>query len=349
MNRTRVAAPEQSSRLPTRERVREFTVRYGVIAITIGLLVYFLATEETFRRPTTILSLLKYASVIAIAGLAVTTAMVVGGLDLSVGGVAGLAVTISAMTMVIYNQSGLVAILTVLVAGATVGLGSAFLIVKLRIPDLLATLAMMFVVQGLKLVFVSGQSVSSGMPLPDGTYAQGRFTPEFLWIDSGFLGPIPVPVAIFAIVTIGMWFLLTRTRWGRIMYAIGANPEAARLAGIGISRYRAGEYVLSGLLASIAGLILASRIGQGDISAGNSLLLDSVAVALVGMSVMGLNLPNAWGTALGAVMLGILITGLTIAGVPYYAQDVIKGLVLVTALIFSFTLSRKKVRYVSAV
>ena len=101
MNRTRVAAPEQSSRLPTRERVREFTVRYGVIAITIGLLVYFLATEETFRRPTTILSLLKYASVIAIAGLAVTTAMVVGGLDLSVGGVAGLAVTMSAMSMVI--------------------------------------------------------------------------------------------------------------------------------------------------------------------------------------------------------------------------------------------------------
>lgn len=349
MDLSRVTASRRSTTIPMRERVREITVRYGVIAITIGLMVFFLATEETFRRPTTLLSLLKYASVIAIAGLAVTTAMVVGGLDLSVGGLAGMAVTVSAMTMVIYNQVGIVAVLAVLIAGAIAGLVNAFLIVKLRIPDLLATLSVMFVVQGLKLVFVSGQSVSSGMPLPGGGFAPGRFTPEFLWIDNGFIGPIPVPVMIFLVITAAMWIFLTRTRWGRIMYAIGANPEAARLAGIGVSRYRAGAYVISGLLASVAGLILASRIGQGDISAGNSLLLDSVAVALVGMSVMGLNIPNAWGTSLGAVLLGILITGLTIAGVPYFAQDVIKGLVLVVALIFSFTLSRKKMRYVSAV
>ena len=158
-----------------------------------------------------------------------------------------------------------------------------------------------------------------------------------------------MPVLIFLVLTLVMWIFLTRTRWGRIMYAIGANPDAARLAGIRISRYHALAYVISGLLAATAGLILASRIGQGDISAGNSLLLDSIAVSLVGMSVMGLNLPNAWGTSLGAIMLGILITGLTIAGVPYYAQDVVKGLVLVVALIFSFTLSRKRTRYVSAV
>ncbi len=349
MEAARKGAPTRAQVVPMRERVREWTVRYGVIAITIFLLVLFLATEDTFRRPTTILSMLKYASVIAIAGLGVTTAMVVGGIDLSVGGVAGMAVTIAAMTMVIYNQVGIIAIAGVLVAGAGVGLVNAFLIVRLRIPDMLATLSVMFVIQGLKLVFVSGQSVSSGMPLPDGTFAKGHFTADFLWIDNGFVGPIPVPVLIFLVLTLVMWIFLTRTRWGRIMYAIGANPDAARLAGIRISRYHALAYVISGLLAATAGLILASRIGQGDISAGNSLLLDSIAVSLVGMSVMGLNLPNAWGTSLGAIMLGILITGLTIAGVPYYAQDVVKGLVLVVALIFSFTLSRKRTRYVSAV
>ena len=335
--------------LPMSERIRDLVVRYGVIAITLFLLVFFLASEETFRRSTTLLSVLKYASVIAIGGLGVTTAMVVGGIDLSIGGTAGMAVTISAMTMVIYDQVGWVAIGAVLVSGALVGLVNAFLIVKLRIPDMLATLSVMFVVQGLKLVFVSGQSVSSGMPLPNGTYAVGKFTPDFLALDSGFVGPFPVPVLILIGITLVMWAFLTRTRWGRLMYAIGANPEATRLAGVSVSRYRALAYVISGLLAAVAGLILSSRIGQGDISAGNSLLLDSVAVALVGMSVMGLNLPNAWGTSLGAIMLGILITGLTIAGVPYYAQDVVKGLVLVTALIFSFTLSRKKARYVSAV
>ena len=349
MNVPEAVIPVPAPAVPMRERARELVVRYGVIAITLFLLVFFLAAEETFRRPTTLLSVLKYASVIAIGGLGVTTAMVVGGLDLSIGGVAGMAVTISAMTMVIYNQIGFVAVAAVLVAGAAVGLANAVLIVRLRIPDLLATLSMMFVVQGLKLVFVSGQSVSSGMPLPDGTFALGHFTKDFLWIDDGFVGPIPVPVLIFVGITLAMWVFLTRTRWGRILYAIGANPEAARLAGINVSRYRAGAYVISGLLASVAGLILASRIGQGDISAGNSLLLDSVAVSLVGMSVMGLNLPNAWGTSLGAALLGILITGLTIAGVPYYAQDVVKGLVLVLALVFSFTLNRKRARYVSAV
>lgn len=349
MNVPEVVIPVQAPAAPMRERARNLVVKYGVVAITIFLLVFFLAAEDTFRRPTTLLSVLKYASVIAIGGLGVTTTMVVGGLDLSIGGVAGMAVTISAMTMVIYNQVGSVAIAAVLFAGAAVGLANGLLIVRLRIPDLLATLSMMFVVQGLKLVFVSGLSVSSGMPLPDGTFAVGHFTQDFLWIDDGFVGPIPVPVMILLGITLAMWIFLTRTRWGRILYAIGANPEAARLAGINVSRYRAGAYVISGLLASVAGLILASRIGQGDISAGNSLLLDSVAVALVGMSVMGLNLPNAWGTSLGAALLGILITGLTIAGVPYYAQDVVKGLVLVLALVFSFTLSRKKARYVSAV
>ncbi|MHB8960655.1 MAG: ABC transporter permease [Candidatus Limnocylindrales bacterium] len=341
--------PAAEASVPMAEQVREFVVRYGVIAITIFLIVFFVATEDTFRKSTTLLSVLKYASVIAIGGLGVTTAMVVGGIDLSIGGVAGMAVTISAMTMVIYNQIGIIAIAAVLISGAFVGLVNAFLIVRLRIPDMLATLAVMFVVQGAKLIFVNGQSVSSGMPLPDGSFAIGHFTPDFLAIDAGFVGPIPMPVMILIVITLAMWVFLTRTRWGRILYAIGANPEATRLAGISVSRYRALAYVVAGLLAAVAGLILSSRIGQGDISAGNSLLLDSVAVALVGMSVMGLNLPNAWGTTLGAILLGTLVTGLTIAAVPYYAQDVVKGLVLVVALIFSFTLSRKKARYVSAV
>ena len=335
--------------IPWIDRLRDWIVRWGFIGITLILIVYFFGTEDAFRRSTTLLSILKYTSVTAIAGLGLTTAMTVGGLDLSIGGVAGMAVTISAMTMVIYDQVGWVAIVTVLLAGGIVGLVNGILIVKFRIPDLLATLSMMYAIQGLKLVFVQGQSVSTGMPLPNGTVAAGRFTPDFLWIDNGFIGPIPTPVVIFLVLTVVAWFFLTRTRWGRVMYAIGANPEAARLSGANVSRYRIAAYIISGLFAAVAGLILAARIGQGDITAGDSLLLDSVAVALLGMSVMGLNLPNAWGTSLGAVMLGVVLTGTTIAGFPYYAQDTIEGAILIVALAFSYTLSRKKARYVSAV
>lgn len=329
--------------------VRDMLVKYGFIAVTLILFLLFFTTQDTFRLSTTFFSMLKFTSVVAITGLGITLSMAVGGLDLSVGAVAGMSVTLSAMTMVIYNQTGIVAVGIVLLAGAVIGAVNAFLIVVLKIPDLLATLASMFTVMGLKLVPVNGQSVSSGMTLRDDSTAQGKFTDAFLKMDTGKVGPIPYPVILFFILTLITWFFLTRTKWGRAMYAVGSNPEAARLAGVRVKRYRALAYILSGILASISGLILASRIGQGDISAGNSLLLDSVAVALVGTSVLGLGRPNAWGTALGAFLMGVVITGLTIAGFPYYGQDVVKGLVLLLALIFSFTLSRKKSRFVPAV
>lgn len=339
---------EQEKRAALRIKLQDALVKYGFIAVTIGLFGWFALTEETFRQPSTLFSMLKFTSVVAIVGLGVTFTMVVGGLDLSVGSVAGLAVTVSAMMMVIYNLTGFFSGAMVLVAGAAVGAVNAFLIVWLKIPDLLATLGMMFIVMGLKLLPVDGQSVSSKMILRDGSVAPGKFTEGFLAIDRAMIGPVPLPVVIWIVLTAAAWFLLTRTKYGRIMYSVGVNPEAAKLSGIKVEWYRFSAYVISGVFAATGGMILASRIGQGDISAGNSLLLDAVAVALVGTSVLGMGKPNAWGTALGALLIGIVITGLTIKGFPYFAQDIAKGLVLVVALIFSFTLSRKKARFVSA-
>ena len=141
--------------------LRDFIVKYGFILVTVILFVWFASTEPTFRMQNTLFSMLKFTSVVAITGLGVTLTMVVGGLDLSVGSIAGLSVTLSAMTMVIYAQTGAVALVVVLLGGVLVGLFNAFLIVVLKIPDLLATLATMFTIMGLKLVPVDGQSVSS--------------------------------------------------------------------------------------------------------------------------------------------------------------------------------------------
>ena len=349
MSKNTPAPGIETSTATTHFDLRDFVVRYGFIAVTVGFFVFFFATIPAFRLPSTMFAMLKFTSVVAIAGLGVTVTMVVGGLDLSVGATAGMSVTVAAMTMVIYGQQGSVAIIAVLIAGALIGAFNAFLIVILKIPDLLATLASMFLIQGLKLIPVQVQSVSSGLILRDGSVAPGKFTAGFLQINRGTLGPVPYPVIIFIVLTIATWFFLSRTKWGRIMYAIGSNPEAARLAGARVGRYKALAYMISGVFASIAGLILASRIGQGDISAGNSLLLDAIAVALVGTSVLGANKPNALGTALGAILIGILLTGTTMMNFPYYWQDVVKGLVLLIALIFSFTLSRRKQRHVAAV
>lgn len=337
--------PETLSTPGTGARIQDAVVKYGFIAITVILFLYFALTEPSFASSSSLFLLLKFASVTAILGLGVTFTMVVGGLDLSIGATAGLAVQLAAMAMVFYNLTGTTAVVVVLIGGVLVGLLNAFLIVICKIPDLLATLGMMFVIQGAKLIPVSGQSVSSGMVLRDGSVAPGSFTPAFLKIDRGFIGPVPLPVVIMLVLVVVSWFFLSRTTWGRVMYAIGSNPQAARLSGVRVGLYHGLAYVISGLFASIGGLILVSRIGQGDVNAGASSLLEAVAVALVGTSVLGLAKPNAWGTFLGALLIGIVLTGLTMKGLQYYHQDTAKGLVLIVALLFSFTISRRKVRY----
>ncbi|WP_055529683.1 ABC transporter permease [Streptomyces graminilatus] len=346
MTTTQSAAPAKTATASTLAaagpRVQNAVIKYGFIFVTVTLFAYFALSEPSFRDSATLLDTLRYVSVAAILGLGVTLTMAVGGMDMSVGAVAGLGVTVAAKTMVSYNQVGTVAIIAVIVAGALVGLLNALLIVVLKIPDMLATLGTLFVIQGTKLVLVDGQSITPGMTQADGTTAPGKFTDGFLRIDRGTVLGIPVSVVIFGALTVAAWIFLARTRWGRVLYAIGANPEASRLAGIRVGAYRALAYVLSGVLASTGGLILAARIGQGDVSAGTSQLLEAVAVALVGTSVLGRGRPNVWGTALGAVLIGIITTGLTIKGLPYYTQDVVEGTVLILALVFSFTLSKRR-------
>lgn len=337
-----------TTRISGADRLRDVVVKYGFLAVTLIAFVFFAVTEPAFAAPGSIFSMLKFASVTAILGLGVMFSMIVGGLDLSIGSVAGLSVQLAAMTMVFYNLTGFMAVSFVMLAGLIVGLINAFLIVVCKIPDLLATLGTMFVIQGAKLIPVSGQSVSSGMIQPNGSTAPGKFDPSFLFIDRGTIGPVPIPVVIMLVLVVASWFVLTRTSWGRILYAIGANPEAARLSGIRVGFHRGAAYVVSSMFASIAGIILVSRIGQGDVNAGASSLLEAVAVALVGTSVLGLAKPNAWGTLLGAVLIAIVLTGMTMMGFQYYHQDTAKGIVLIVALLFSFTLSRRKVRYTPA-
>ncbi len=335
---------EIESALGRTDRIRDGVVKYGFIAVTVVLFAYFTLTEPAFATWPSFYSMLKFASVTAILGLGVTFTLVVGGMDMSIGATAGLGVQLAAMTMVFYNLTGTTAVAVVLLSGVVVGLINAFLIVVCKIPDLLAALGMMFVIQGAKLIPVSGQSVSSGMVLRNGSVAPGRFDPSFLRIDRGFVGPVPLPVVVMLVIAVLSWFILSHTTWGRMMYAVGANPTAARLAGVRVGFYRGLAYVISGTFASIGGVVLASRIGQGDVNAGASSLLEAIAVALIGTSVLGMNRPNAWGTVLGALLIGIVLTGLTMKGFQYYYQDTAKGVVLIAALLFSYTISRRKLR-----
>jgi simple sugar transport system permease protein len=230
-----------------------------------------------------------------------------------------------------------VAVLIGLAAGLLVGLFNTVLIVYARIPDLVATLATLFLVNGATLLAVGGQSIAPGMSVGDQT-APGTFSPVFQWIGSGSLVGVPASVVISALVFVAVMVLLDLTRWGRVFYAVGGNPIAAAAVGINVNRYRGVAYCISGLLAAVGGVLLAARAGRGDVAVGNGYLLQAVSAALVGYAVLGANRPNALGTLVGAIFVAVLINGLTMFNFPYYAQDFVQGLLLVVALLLSYTL-----------
>jgi simple sugar transport system permease protein len=325
----------------------EFVVRYGVILVGVLIAVAFALLIPGFATPNTLVAILQTQAVAAIAALGMTLTAVVADLDLSVGAVAGLSVTVAALVMVRWALTGGTAIAACLLAGLVVGCVNAAMIVWLNVPPLLATLGTLFTVQGLKRWSVDGQTLITGLTLPNGERLTGRFTDDFTAIDGTQVLGIPLSVYLFAVIAVLVWVFLERTRYGRVFYAVGGNAEAARLAGARVRRFQFGAYAISGVLAAVAGIILASRLRQGDVTAGDSALLDAVAMTLVGYAVLGAKKPNALGTVVGAIFIGLILQGLTQLGLPYYTQDLIKGLVLIFALLMSFSLRRRQRRAVA--
>ena len=312
--------------------------RYGLLVVLVGLLVFFCLSQPHFRTSDNGLIILQSVAIVAIVALGVTVSMVVGGFDLSVGANVSFVVMVTALAMIRYDLSGAAAIVAGLLAGLLVAAVNTALIILARVPDLVATLGTMFIFQGLALIITVGKSVSVGMPIGDGEVAPGSFTDSYRKLGNGKLLTIPVPVLFLFALAVLTHVFLTHTRWGRALYAIGGNAAAARLAGIPVQRYHALAYVVSGLIAAIGGILLSARLGRGDIGAGNAYLLQAVAAALIGFAVLGANRPNAFGTVVGALFVGVLLNGLTMFNVPYYAQDFIQGCLLVLTLVLTYTL-----------
>ena len=309
----------------------------AVFILLAVLLIGFSLAQPAFININNLMSILQAVSVVAIIGAGVTVTLAIGGFDLSVGAVAASSVMAASYAMIVLGLNATETVIVVLAFGAMIGLLNAFLIVKLKVPDLLATLAVMFLLTGLQLIPTAGRSISVGLILPSGATATGRYDPAFLSLGrSSFFGILPFPVVVMVIVAVVLHILTERTRFGRLLYATGGNETAARLAGANTGRIRTIAYVLSGLLASLGGLIIAARVGRGDVSSGASVLMDSVAASLIGFAVLSLRRPNVLGTAIGAIFVGVLLNGLTMLNAPYYTQDFIKGAVLVAALALTY-------------
>lgn len=314
-----------------RHQLFEFFYKWGMLLTVVALVALFGIASDNFLDPFNIINILRSIAIVTVIAIGVSISLTIGGFDLSVGSTASLANALVISLFVWHGFGTTEAIVITLALCTLVGLFNAFLIVVLKIPDMLATLASLFVIQGVAMTYSYGGSITQNMVLPSGEMAEGVIPDAF-----SLLGQVPVIVIVMLVVTVVAQLGLSLTTHGRRMYAIGGNLEAARLSGIRITRYKVAAYVIASLLAGLGGILLASRIGSSQVNAGSGYLMDAVAAAWIGFSLAGSGKPNALGTLVGAVILGVLSNGLVMLSVPYYAMDIIKGLVLAGALAITY-------------
>lgn len=335
-------AEQKSSITTLKEKSIQFLFKYGAVALLIFIILYFSSISDAFLSYGNFTDILRSISIVTLLALGVTFTLVVNGFDLSVGSTMSLSTVVSASLMVWYDMPLWLVLLLPLLVGVLVGLFNSFLIVTLGIPDLLATLSTMYIVAGLHRTYTEGYSIYNNMPLTSGGTAPGELSAAFLWIGQGRMLGLPIPVWIMLVMVLAAYVVLNHTRWGRVLYMTGGNAEAATLSGVNVKKVKTTAYIISGVFASMAGILFTARVGSGQIDAGAPLLMEAVAAVFVGYSVLGAGKPNALGTFFGAAVIGILLNGLTILNLPYYAFDIIKGSVLVAALAVTYVYAKNK-------
>ena len=290
----------------------------AVIALILLVAVISIISPE-FRTVKNFLSLLRQSSINGLIAFGMTCVILTGGIDLSVGSV--LALTTCA-SLIANGTPVAIAMIVALVLGVVFGIISGVFVTKGRLQPFIATLITMTVFRGLTMIFMDGKPISN---LGDSYLLK--------FVGKGLILNIPFPVIMFILIFIGFMFILERTTFGRKVYATGSNEKSAKLAGINIDKTKIATYAISGLMAAMAGLILLSRLGSAQPTLGDGYELDAIAaVALGGVSMNG-GRGRIWGTFVGVLIIAVLNNGLNILGVSSYYQDVVKGLVILIAVL----------------
>lgn len=278
--------------------------------------ILFIATP-LFLTGDNLLNVLLAASVTALLAAGQTYVIILAEIDLSVGAILGISSIVTAFTL--QDHSLAVGLLAGWSVGAAAGLVNGVLVTTLRMPSFIATLAMMSVLSGLTLQFSQGNPVSIR-------------SDAFLNIGQSHLLGVPAPVWIMLVAFLLFGFLLARSRFGRYVYAVGDNADAARLAGIKVHRVKILAFVISGLLSATAGFILAARLGTAQPTAGTGLELAAIAAVIIGGTSLAGGRGALAGTLIGALLLGVIDNGLNLLDVSPFLQGVVKGLVILLAI-----------------
>ncbi|GIV72669.1 MAG: permease [Caldilinea sp.] len=322
------------------ETLRRWAVQMGALLALLLLVGYLALATPHFLTPGNIANVARQTAVTTILAAGQTFVILCGGIDLSVAATAGLSASVAAVLMT--SQVWILGIpigpvpfgvgmVIALLVGLLVGLLNGLIITKGRIPDFIATLGTLTTMRGIALL------VTGGLPVPSHLTAielRGYLPPELIWMGAGDVAGIPVAGLIALGVIVLGWLLLRYTAFGRAIYAVGGNREAARVSGINIDRTKIMVYMLSGLLAALAGMVLTGRLNSANALMGEGEELRSIAATVIGGANLFGGQGSLLGTLIGALVIGVLGNGLNLLNVSAFWQRVIQGLVIIGVVLF---------------
>jgi ribose transport system permease protein len=293
----------------------------GIVLVMLALGAYLSWANPRFLSLDNFMNIARNYSDIGIGAVGMTLVLIIGGIDLSVASVMALGGLVAALAMTSWGLPIPIAILLGVTAGAIIGLVNGLLVQRLRLPPFIATLGMLGVARGIVVGTTSGQGVSG---LPD----------EFTAIGQGYVGPVPIPVIVMLVVAAVVALFLAYHLWGTYIFSIGGNETAAILTGLPVARVKVFVYIVCGLLAGLAGVLVVSRVGVSLPGQSLGYELQVIAAAVIG----GVSLTGGRGTILGAVLgamiIGLIQNALVLLQVPpYWQQAFIGGIIILAAVV----------------
>lgn len=293
----------------------------GSLIALVLLVVAISIVSPEFRTVSNFMSLLRQSSINGLIAFGMTCVILTDAIDLSVGSVLALSTALCA-GMITGGVPAGAAMILALVIGTALGMVSGILVTKGRLQAFIATLITMTVFRGLTMIYTNGKPISN---LGD------SFVLKF--IGKGNFFGVPVPVILLILIFVAMFFLLNKTTFGRAVYATGCNWKCAKLAGINIHRTKIICYAISGFMSALAGLILLSRLSSAQPTLGDGYELDAIAASALGGISMSGGRGKIYGTFIGVLIIAVLNNGMNILGVSSYYQDVVKGIVILIAVL----------------
>lgn len=318
--------------LASHETLMAFLRKYLIVFIFLGMcvLLAIFSPNNSFLKPQNLINVVRQISVIGLLAVGVMLCIIALGIDLSLGSVLGFSavVTASLVQQIGWKEAlypgftapAFIAVLAGLTIGGLAGVVNGSLIAAFQIPPFIATLGMMTIARGLAYIYSNGRPVST-------------LNDDFLFIGGGDILGVPVPIIVFGIVIVLAHIMLNFTRFGRHVYAIGGNEIAARVSGVNLGRTKVLIYTFSGLMAGLGGAVLTARVQSATPALGMGYELDAIASAIIGGTSFAGGIGTVWGTVVGALIIGVMNNGLDLLNVSPFYQQVVKGLIIIVAII----------------